>query len=391
MRLLTVLLAVSLVIAAPAQEPAKQPPPPPQPPPSFVADPVVNPDRTVTFHVIAPPSAAVTVALEGVKDPIPMTKESPGVWTLTTEALAPEYYSYHFEVNGHYVLDPRNVMVKTSYVAAGNGFLVPGAAPEPWETTAIPHGEIHHHFFTTHVVKGLERDQDQFFVYTPPGYDPRGKMKYPVLYLLHGWGDPAGGWSAIGHANDIFDTLIAEGKAKPMIVVMPLGYGDMRFVRDGWGVWSDPAAIDRNTTLFSQTLLTEVLPQVEGLYNVSAKREDRAIAGLSMGGLESLTVGLEHTGMFAYVGGFSSAVHRLKPETLADSGHGLDPKTADLRLLWIACGTEDGLIEPNRRLIAALKAEGLAVTPIETPGMHTWLVWRDNLVHFAPLLFQGKP
>jgi enterochelin esterase family protein len=385
MRISTLLSPVCFVVASALTANAQQaPPPPPAPPASFAPDPIVNADRTVSFHYAAPGAAAVTVALEGVRNPVPMHKEADGTWTLTTEALAPEWYGYHFEVDGRYELDAHNVIVKASYVNAGNGFLVPGAQPEPWETTAEPHGTIQHHFFTTNVVKGLERNQDEFFVYTPPGYDARSPVKYPVLYLLHGWSDTAGGWSAIGHANEIFDSLIAQGKAKPMIVVMPLGYGDMSFVHDGWGVWQDSAKIDHNVSLFSQSLLTEVLPQVEKLYNVSTRREDRAIAGLSMGGLEALTVGLEHTGMFDYVGGFSAAVHKLKPESLT----GLDPKTANLRVLWIACGTEDGLIEPNRKLAASLKAEGLPVTPIETPGMHTWLVWRDNLVHFTPLLFQ---
>ena len=387
MRLLSLLLASTFALSGFAQQPnhLTTPPPPPAPPASLAPDPVVHADGTATFRFTAPAATRVGLALEGVRDPIPMTKDASGVWTLTTAALKPEFYSYHFEVDGQYTLDAHNVSVKAGVLNAGNGFLVPGATPEPWETTAVPHGEIHEHAFTTKVVTGLERNQDEFFVYTPAGYDPRSAVKYPVLYLLHGWSDTAGGWAAIGKANEILDALIAEGKAKPMVVVMPLGYGDMSFVRNGWGVWQDAAQIDRNTSLFQQSLLTEVMPQVEKLYNVSTRREDRAIAGLSMGGLESLSVGLNHTAMFDYVGGFSSAVHMMRPEDLS----GLDPKTANLKVLWIACGTEDGLIEPNRRLAGILKSAGLPVTEIETPGMHTWMVWRDNLVHFAPLLFQG--
>jgi enterochelin esterase family protein len=207
-----------------------------------------------------------------------------------------------------------------------------------------------------------------------------------VLYLLHGWSDTAGGWSSIGQANYILDNLIAAGKAKPMIVVMPLGYGEMSFVYDGWGEWNKFADIDRNTNLFQESLLTEVMPRVNAEYNVATGRENTAIAGLSMGGLEALSVGLKHTGMFAYVGGFSAAVHMLQPTNLS----GLNPKTADLKELWISCGTEDGLIAANRKLSAYLKGEGLAVQEVETPGMHTWMVWRDNLVNFLPLLFAGK-
>ena len=259
-----------------------------------------------------------------------------------------------------------------------------GGSPQPWEVAAVPHGEVHQHFFTTRVVKGLPRDQNQFFVYTPPGYDPAGTAKYPVLYLLHGWSGTAADWTSMGPANVILDNLIAAGKTKPMIVVMPTGYGDMSFVYKGWGEWNDAAEIDHNTALFQQSLLTEVMPAAERMYRVSPGRENRAIAGLSMGGLEALLVGLNHTGLFAYVGGFSSAVHMVGPSNLT----GLDPKKADLKLLWIACGTEDGLITANQKLRATLKAEGLPVTEVETPGMHTFLVWRDNLVHFTPLLFQ---
>jgi enterochelin esterase family protein len=172
-----------------------------------------------------------------------------------------------------------------------------------------------------------------------------------------------------------------------MVVVMPLGYGDMAFL-DRWGVWQEPATIDHNSNLFSKALLTEVMPRVEAAYNISRKREGRAIVGLSMGGLESLSIGLSHTDRFAWVGGFSSAIHKLN---FSDGPlAALDPKTANLRLLWIACGTEDGLIDANRNFITFLKSKDMPVTQIETPGMHTWMVWRDNLIHFAPLLFQNK-
>jgi enterochelin esterase family protein len=149
--------------------------------------------------------------------------------------------------------------------------------------------------------------------------------------------------------------------------------------------WSDPATIDRNTNLFSQALLTEVLPQVESTYNASHKREDRAIAGLSMGGLESLSIGLANTDKFAYVIGLSAAIQQLD---YAKSMASLDPKAANLRLLWVACGTTDDLITSNRKFVAFLKAKNMPVTPIETEGRHTALVWRENLTQFAPLLFR---
>jgi enterochelin esterase-like enzyme len=369
------LSALFLFIAVAQTQPAPSATPP---------EPQINVDHTVTFRLTDPTATKVEMTLDTSRTPFPMTRDALGVWTYTSAVLPAALYSYHFVVDGRVVIDARNPMIKSNLVNADNGFLVPGETPQPWEAADIAHGEVHGHSFASKIVVGLERGQDEYFVYTPPNYDPRGKQKYPVLYLLHGWSDAASGWWTVGKANFILDSLIASGKAKPMIVVMPLGYGDMSFVRSGGGVWQDGAAIDHNVDLFQRSLLMEVIPQVEAAYNVAPGRENRAIAGLSMGGLESLSVGLKNPTLFAYVGGFSSAVHHLQTSALGT----LNPKAADLRLLWIACGTSDDLMKPNRTLIADLTAKGFAVMPIETPGIHSWLVWRDNLTHFVPLLFQ---
>lgn len=355
--------------------------------PAYTPSVEVHPDRSVTFHYKDDGAKSVLLGLEGVAKPIPMAKDAAGIWTLTTQPLAPEIYDYHFEVDGQPRLDLANIEITPNLVNLSNLLTVPGDAPEPWDDTDVPHGTLEQHTYNTSTVLGLENNQDDYIVYTPPGYDAKAKKPYPVLYLLHGWSDGAVGWSAVGRANFIFDNLLAQGRMKPMVVVMPLGYGDMTFVHSGFGVWQDPVSIDHNTTLFTKALLDEIMPRVESEYNVSRKREDRAIAGLSMGGLESLSIGLTHTDKFAYIGGFSAAVHKLDyTKELAT----LDPRTANLRLLWIACGTEDGLIKANRNLIAFLKTKDMPVTQIETPGLHVWMVWRDNLTHFAPLLFQSK-
>ncbi len=356
----------------------------PEPPP--IHSTVVHPDHTVTFHYRNATAGKVELAVDGMAKPIPMEKDAAGVWSATTQPLAPEIYGYHFVADDTRQLDPANPRVTRNLVAISNLIEVPGEAAQPWDLTNVPHGGLSIHLYTSNVVQGLPDNQSEYFVYTPPGYDAKAKKPYPVLYLLHGWSDDAAGWTVVGRANLILDNLLAQGKIKPMVVVMPLGYGTMSFVRDH-GVWNQSATIDQNTSLFSKALLTEVMPQVESAYNVSRKREDRAIVGLSMGGLQSLTTGLANTDKFAWVGGFSSAVHALSFDGPLAT---LDPKKADLRLLWIACGTEDGLIEPNRKFIAFLKSKDMPVTQIETPGMHTWMVWRDNLIHFAPLLFQNK-
>ena len=343
----------------------------------------VHADGRITFRYLDTTAGKVLLHLEGAAEPMPMEKDSAGVWNVVTPALAPEIYGYSFDVDGQEQGDPHNSEIKANLLSVGNLVTVPGASPQLWEARDVPHGLVHHHFYTSKVVSGLADGQSEYYVYTPPGYEPKKGKRYPVLYLLHGWSDMANGWTAVGKANFIFDNLIAEGKVKPMVVVMPLGYGDMKFVLHGHGGWDDNAAVSRNVDLFSQALLTEVLPQVESEYHVSKKRDDRAIAGLSMGGLESLTIGLTHPELFAWVGGFSSALGHKDEERFA----GVNGKSARLRLLWIACGTEEHLLAPNRKFVAWLETQDVAVTAVETPGMHTWMVWRDDLARFAPLLF----
>lgn len=373
LRIIATLLASSAPLSLSAQAPAR------------FRSTDIHPDRSVTFSYKDAAATSAALSLEGVAKPIAMEKDDAvGIWHVTTQPLAPEIYSYHFEVDGNRQLDPLNPHTTLNLLSISNQIAVPGDTPQPWEDTNVPHGTLHHHIYTTATVLGLPQNQNAYFVYTPPGYDEKSKKPYPVLYLLHGWSDSDSGWSAVGRANLILDNLLAAGKIKPMIVVMPLGYGDIAFVRNH-NAWDDPATVDHNTDLFSKALLTEIQPRVESEYHAAKDRNDRAIAGLSMGGLESVQIGLTHTDKFAWIGGFSSAVHNFD---YAEKFVSLDPKTADLHLLWIACGTEDELIEPNRKLVAFLKTKEMPVTPIETPGLHTWLVWRDNLIHFAPLLFQ---
>jgi enterochelin esterase-like enzyme len=351
----------------------------------------INPDRSVTFRYQAPGATSVALSIDTSPAPIPMKKDATGMWQVTTPPLPPQIYGYSFEINGRAHFDPNNYLnIVPNFAFVGDQLEVPGDSPQMWDMQNVPHGELHEHYYTTAVVQGLQANQDEYIVYTPPGYDARARTRYPVLYLLHGWGGAVRSWADGMQANNILDNLLAQHKIQPMVVVMPLGYGDMRFVGDAmYVVWRDHALVDRNTSLFSQALLTEILPRVESEYNVSARREDRAIAGLSMGGLESLTIGLNHTAQFAYIGGFSAAVHLLDPAKelpMIASAHAA--KAVNLRLLWIACGVDDSLLAPNRKLIAHLKGEGFAVTAVETPGAHHFNVWRDNLVQFAPLLFR---
>jgi enterochelin esterase-like enzyme len=345
----------------------------------------INSDRSIIFRYRDPGASAVLCSIENVAKPLAMSKNAEGVWTITSAPLPPGIYRYHFEINGISFLDPANPVISNSLMRPANMVTVPGNGPQLWDATNVPHGTVHHHTYTSSIVQGLPGNQSDYYVYTPPGYDPAGKP-YPVLYLLHGWTDSAYGWLYNGRANLILDNLLAQGKIKPMIVVMPLGYGDMAFIHSPIDVWRDPPSIDHNTELYTKAFLNEVMPRVNAAYKISTDRKDHAIAGLSMGGLEAVTIGLGHTDYFANVIGLSAAVQKLD---FQKQFAGLDAKRANLRVLWIACGTEDGLITPNRKLVAFLKEKNMRVSPIEIPGLHTWLVWRDNLIHFAPLLFQG--
>ncbi len=369
------LVAVFLPLAVVAQNPTARAPRAPRPVPYI--SPEVHPDGTATLRLRTPNAKVVAAVLEGAS--MPMQQDETGLWTVTTAPLAPEIYSYQFMVDGTPVLDSRNPDVQNNLQELVNTVTIPGATPMPWEPQPIPHGTVTHVVYTSNVVKGLTANQDDYYVYTPPGYNPKGKA-YPVLYLLHGFSDAADGWLSAGKANFILDSLIDSGKAKPMVVVMTLGYGNMAVLKPG----RTPGLSSESVTLYQQMLLTEVMPQIEANYHVSKKREGRAITGLSMGGQESLLIGLGHTNLFAWIGTFSAGVNAQTVSQLPV----LTPASANLRLLWMACGVDDALLTPNRAVIAELKSQNMPVTAIETPGHHQWPVWRDNLIHFVPLLFQ---
>jgi enterochelin esterase family protein len=223
-------------------------------------------------------------------------------------------------------------------------------------------------------------------VYTPPGYDPAAAKPYPVLYLLHGYSDAEDAWTTVGRANVILDNLIARGQAKPMVVVMPLGYGNDEVLAAGWSKARTPQVKHDSDRKFGDALLNEVMPQAEKAYRVSPDRAAHAIAGLSMGGRQSLVIGLNALDRFAWISAFSSgevdsAFASIYPAVGVNTN-------ARLRLLWISCGRDDGLLQFNQNLADWLDAQGVRHTWVVTPGAHSWLVWRRNLATLVPLLFQ---
>lgn len=379
------LLAPAALIAqssSSASQPVKKIVDPVPPTAAFtLVSPEVHSDKTVTFRYFAPKAEKVMVALEGVADPYPMAKDEHGVWSYTTQPLSPEWYGYNIIVDGTFQIDPHAVAIRPNLLAPTATVHVPGVPASPWDRTDIPHGAVQHLLYRSK----LANDDRDMWVYTPPNYDPNRKEKYPVLYLLHGYSDNAEGWVAAGQANLILDSLLAEGKIKPMVVVMPLAYGTMEMITKGWTVWKvAPQLPLENQTKFEQQLLHEVLPMAEARFHIATDASHRAIAGLSMGGGHTLYSGLNHPDVFGYVGAMSSAILNKDFDTFY-AGR----KKARLKLLWISCGTEDGLITDNRAIEAWAKknVQADSVSTNETPGMHTWLVWRQNLITLAPLLF----
>jgi enterochelin esterase family protein len=371
-RSLLVILAAVVPLLAQPQAPAP------------IISPEVHSDHRVTFRFRAPNAKEVLLGREGAQR-VPMQRDEQGVWSVTVGPLEPDFYGYSFIADGVGLMDPSNSLLKPNLLNTQSMVHVPGPAALPWEINNVPRGQVRRHFYRSGIV-GDDRD---YYVYTPPGYDGNGRKSYPVLYLLHGFSDDASGWTAVGRAHVILDNLIAQGKARPMLIVMTLGYGDLRLVSRTAGGFRDPELRKRSFDKFRDSLLNEVIPEVEKAYRVIKDRKSRAIAGLSMGGAQSLYIGLNAVDRFAWIGAYSSG--GIPADEFSKSFPSLDAKAnAQLRLLWIACGKEDRLLDGNRKFLDWLKSKDVRHTWVETPGAHTWMVWRRYLAEFAPLLFQDK-
>jgi enterochelin esterase family protein len=316
-----------------------------------------------------------------------MTKGDDGVWTVTVGPLAADLYGYSFSVDGFQTLDPGNPGVKPMRSPRTSILEVPGDPPRLHEFKDVPHGTVRVHQYRS---RSLGKTRE-LYVYTPPGYDRDPQMRYPVLYLFHGSGDNDATWTVFGRAHLITDNLLAQGKAKPMIIVMPDGHATPPQPRAPGGAGAGPGAgMSRNIAAFERDLLEDVMPLIEASYRVRNVPASRAIAGLSMGGGQSLVIGLNHPERFAWVGGFSAAV--ADPATSIAAALA-DPKATEraVRLVWIACGKDDRLIENARRFSAALNEKGIRHEFQTTEGNHSWPVWRRYLAEFAPRLFTESP
>lgn len=354
-----------------------------------VVSPEVSADHRITFRILAPKAGAVRLSggdIPGNSQGAEMTKDTEGVWEVALGPIGPGAYRYNFNVDGVSVIDPRNPATSESNNNVWSLVNVPGA--DFLDTKKVPHGAVSAVTYYSTALKRFRR----IHVYTPPGYES-GQGKFPVFYLLHGAGDCDDSWTSVGRAGFILDNLIAEKKAKPMVVVMPSGHtGPFR-------MGGPRPAVDE----FSQDLLDDIVPLVESNYRVYADRKNRAMAGLSMGGGQTLNIGISHLDKFAYLGVFSAGVfgitgvnrggatnapaspsfeeqHRAKLE---------DAKLKKgLKLFWFATGKDDFLVETSRATVAMFKKHGFDIVYKETEGGHTWINWRDYLHEFAPQLFR---
>lgn len=363
-------------------------------PPARAADfnsPEVGIDRKITFRLQAAKAENVRLSSSDIPGAagVAMKKNDSGIWETTVGPVPAGAYRYTFNVDGLNVIDPRNPATSEANANTFSLVTVPGS--EWFDTKDVPHGAVAE---VTYQSNSLKRPR-RMHVYTPPGYE-KGEGKYPVFYLLHGATDSDGSWSTVGRAGFTLDNLIAAGKAKPMIIVMPNGHtGAFRF-----GGSTNPS-FEKQMEDFQADFENDVRPYVEKNYRVHADRSNRAIAGLSMGGAQTLNIAFAHLDEYAYVGVYSSGVFGIAggfgknaASTEWEDKHKATLDNVELkkglRLVWIGCGKEDFLIQTNNATIKMLKGHGFDVVARETAGGHTWLNWRDYLVEFAPLLFSEK-
>jgi len=357
--------------------------------------PEIHDDRRVTFSLQAPAAEEVRLTgdwmpVEGwVPGSVPMTRDDRGNWTYTTEVLEPELYGYAFLVDGLRVNDPNNAFLTRDIATNTNIFIIGGEQADLYRVNDVPHGSVCRRWYDSPML-GMDR---RMTIYTPPGYED-SKEKYPVLYLLHGAGGDEEAWIELGRATQILDKLIAQGKVRPMIVVMPNGNviqdaapgeGAQGFVKPAFMV---PKTMDGTFELS----FADIMDFVERSYRVKAKKEYRAVAGLSMGGYHSMHISRYYANTFDYVGLFSAAIlpnQNTTARAYQDIDAGLEKQMDDgYRLYWIGIGKTDFLYQNNLQYKAKLDAMGMPHTFRESEGGHIWKNWRIYLSEFLPLLFK---
>jgi enterochelin esterase family protein len=379
---LALLAALAAVPATVAQPPKREPTPN-----DTLVSPEVGQDKTITFRIYAPKASEVTLRGDWMEGPaVKLTRDDKGVWSATAGPLPADYYSYSFTVDGVRTLDPKNATIKQGVNSLDNMVFVPGPEAEFMALKPVPHGEVRQAWYNSSTLGQPRR----MHVYTPPGYDA-GSDKYPVLYLLHGGGDEDSGWSTIGRAGLILDNLIAEKKARPMLVVMPNG-SLPRPAGFTPGAKLDPQQMAAFQDRFTNELLKDVVPFVEKTYRVVPDADHRALAGLSMGGGQTTRVLTTNPDKFAYFavwsaglfGGNADAWEKQNVKFLAEA----DRVNKGVKLLAITVGDKDFALAGSKALAGVLEKHGIKHELTLTGGGHTWINWRQYLRDLAPRLFQ---
>ena len=365
-----------LIVTADATASAQAPAARPRRVQDTLTSPVIGADGRITFQLYAPKATEVLVRSEGPAPFAnqPLAKGDSGVWRLTAQVPA-DLYIYWYDVDGVAVADPRNNRPRVNMTTVRSLLEVPGAASEFFAERPVPHGQVAAVHYQSKAL-GVPR---RMHVYTPPGY-ATSNQRYPVFYLLHGGGDNDLSWLMAGRANFIIDNLIAAGKAKPMIVVMPAGH-------------TPPAPGGAPTPdAFARDLLGDVVPYVEQNFRTLPGREQRAVAGLSMGGQQTLNVGLTNLDKFSQLGVFSSGwFGQDGAAAFAKNNEAVlsDPKINErIKLFWLATGKDDFVLPSTKAALALFDQHKIRHSYKETEGGHTWPNWRAYLNEFVPLLFR---
>ncbi len=360
-----------------------------------INSPEINPDNSVTFQLLAPNADEVKLSGDWMKPEgmvpasVAMTKGDKGVWSYTTEPLGSELYSYSFSVDGLRTTDPNNPFLIRDVASVTNIFIVGGGQADLYKVNDIPHGTIAKRWYDS---PGLGMDR-RITIYTPPGYESSNE-KYPVLYLLHGAGGDEEAWISLGRSAQILDNLIAQGKAQPMIMVMPNGnvIQDAAPGEGSKGFYKPQFMIEKTMDGTYEANFMDIVKFVESNYRVKADKAHRAIAGLSMGGFHSYHISRYYPNMFDYVGLFSAALMPREDATgkVYNDIDGTLKKQMEngYKLYWIGIGKEDFLYKANQEYRQKLDSMGMKYTYMETDGGHIWKNWRVYLSVYAPLLFQ---
>ena len=356
--------------------------------------PEVHPDHKVTFRIRAPKASEVTLRGEWMTGPAEkLAKNDDGLWSITVGPLTPDFYSYAFSVDGVKTLDPRNAAVKQGVSSLDSMVFVPGDVSKFQDNLPVAHGHVRQVWYRSNTLDAQRR----MHVYTPPGYDG-STDKYPVLYLLHGGGDEDSGWSTVGRAGFILDNLLADGKAKPMLVVMPNGSlprpANMPAVTPGQTPSPEAAAaLSALQDRFTNELMKEIVPHVEKNFRVLAGPENRAIAGLSMGGGQTLRVLTTHPDQFAHVAIWSAGLGRNAQDWEKRNESFLakaDQVNKSIKLLDVTVGDKDFALNGSKTLSEILTKRGIRHKLQITGGGHTWINWRQYLRDLAPRLFTAE-